>query len=72
MYLAKELINSGRRLVDLLFEEVSDYDIYCELIGEDINIGVPIRSPIREHDTRASFSIFFPTRKLNARPEELW
>jgi len=72
MYLLNELVKNNRLLIDKLFEEVSDIDIYCELIGEEIPIGSPIRSPIRDDDSSPSFSLFFPTKKAHARTEELW
>jgi hypothetical protein len=68
----KDFILSKKTLTDRLFDEVSDYDIYCELIGFDINIGTPIKSPIRIDDDVPSFSLFIPTKIENLRMEELW
>ena len=68
----KDFILSKRTLIDKLFDEVSDYDIYCELIGYDVRIGTPIISPLRTDDNIASFSLFLPTKINNLRTEELW
>ena len=72
MNLFKELVKSSKSLTDRLFDEVSDYDIYCELTGIDFEIGRAISSPIRDDDTRSSFSLFIPTKYSDLRPEELW
>ena len=68
----KDFLLSRRSLTDKLFDEISDYDIYCELIGYDIIIGKPIISPIRLDDDVPSFSIFIPTKYKDLREEELW
>ena len=68
----KDFVLSKKTLTDKLFDEVSDYDIYCELIGYEINIGKPINSPIRIDDAVPSFSLFIPTKYSNLREEELW
>jgi len=68
----KDFILGKQTLSDKLFDEVSDYDIYCELIGQEITIGVPIISPIRDNDNASSFSLFIPTKYDNLRNEELW
>ena len=68
----KDFVLSKKTLTDKLFDEVSDYDIYCELIGYEINIGKPINSPIRIDDTVPSFSLFIPTKFSNLREETLW
>ena len=71
MNLFKQLVLSGKSLTDKLLDEVSDYDIYCELTGIEFEIGRAIQSPIRDDDTRSSFSLFIPT-KYEVRPEEIW
>lgn len=71
MNLFKQLVLSAKPLTYKLLEEVSDYDIYCELTGIDFEIGRAIQSPIRDDDTRSSFSLFIPT-KYDVRPEEIW
>lgn len=68
----KDFVLSKRTLTDMLFDEVSDYDIYCELLNFDVNIGTPINSPIRIDDAVPSFSLFIPTKLKNLREEELW
>lgn len=72
MNLYKELIQSKKTLTDVLLDEITDYDIYCELSGEDIEIGRAFRSPVREDDTRASFSIFIPDTVSDVREDEIW
>ncbi len=72
MYLIQDFINSRVTLTDKLLKLVSDYDIYCELIGMELNVGSPIRSPIRDNDSSPSFSLFFPTKFKYAREEEIW
>ncbi len=68
----KDFVKSKKTLTDKLFDEISDYDIYCELIGYEINIGKPIISPIRSDDDVPSFSLFLPTKIKDPREEELW
>ena len=68
----KDFVLSKKSLADRLFDEVSDYDIYCELTGIEYDIGRPAISPIRLDDDQPSFSLFIPTKKKNAREEELW
>ena len=70
--LFKSFLQERKSLLDRLFEEISDYDIYCELIGYEIDIGKPIISPIRIDDDVPSFSLFIPTRLTDVREEELW
>lgn len=70
--LYKDLINSKRTLTDLLLDEITDYDIYCELTGMEIEFGRAIHSPIRDDDSTPSFSIFVPENIENARPDEVW
>jgi len=68
----KDFILSKKSLTSKLLDEISDYDIYCELIGYDIEIGKPIISPIRTDDDVPSFSLFIPTKIRDVREEELW
>lgn len=71
MGLFKDLILSKKTLTDKLLDEISDYDIYCELSGVDIEIGKPINSPVREDDN-PSFSLFIPTETEGVREDEVW
>ncbi len=68
----KDFLLSRRSLTDKLLDEISDYDIYCELIGYEVPIGKPIISPIRLDDDVPSFSLFIPTKVGDVREEELW
>lgn len=68
----KDFVLSKKSLTDKLFDEISDYDIYCELTGIEYEVGRPAISPIRLDDDQPSFSLFIPTKKQNAREEELW
>jgi len=68
----RDFVKSKRTLADKLFDEIADYDIYCELIGYDISISKPIISPLRDDDDVPSFSIFIPTKYSDLREEELW
>jgi hypothetical protein len=45
-----------------LFRNVSSYDIYCTLIGEDIEVGKVILSPIRK-DNHPTFLLFVSEEK---------
>ncbi len=72
MNLFQSLVESKKSIADRLFDEITDYEIYCELAGIDIDMGVPICSPIREDDGDPSFSIFIPTKYSNLREEEVW
>ena len=56
------LIKSRRTLSEKLFEVISDYDIYCELIGAEVEIGDFIHSPIRS-DKKPTFRLFVPADK---------
>lgn len=59
-------------LSNQLFNLVDDYEIYCSLIGEEIELGETVTSPIRESDECPSFALFMPTRITTFRPEEIW
>jgi len=59
-------------LTERLFKFVDDYEIYCELIGLEIEIGECISSPIRASDDTPSFALYVPTRIPNIRPDEIW
>jgi hypothetical protein len=68
----KDFVLSKKSLEDKLFEEVSDYDIYCELTGVEYEVGRPAISLLRLDDDNPSFSLFIPTKQRNVRQEELW
>lgn len=72
MQLFKDLVESKKTLSDRLFDEITDYEIYCELSGIDLDIGVPISSPIRDDDGDPSFCTFIPTQYTDVREEEVW
>jgi len=72
MNLFKEFVLSKVTLTDKLLDEISDYDIYCELTGIEFELGRAEISPIRTDDDVPSFSLFIPTKKKNVRPEEIW
>lgn len=72
MNVFKQLVTSKKTLTDKLFDEVSDYDIYCELTGIEFDIGRAEISPIRFDDDSPSFSLFIPTKKEGIRDEEVW
>lgn len=72
--LFREYVKSKRTLTDKLLDEITDFDIYCELLDRDMEIGVSIESPIRDDDSRASFSLYVPTSPelTDIRPDEVW
>jgi 5S rRNA maturation endonuclease (ribonuclease M5) len=72
MSIFREYINSKKTLTEKLLDEITDFDIYCELIGMDLELGQSIESPIRTDDTRASFSLYVPTKVKDVRPDEVW
>jgi len=72
MSIFKDFVQNKETLTDRLLKEVSDYDIYCELVGIEFELGKSVISPLREDDEVPSFSLFIPTKKQNLRPEELW
>lgn len=55
-------IKSKKTLTQKLFDVVSSYDIYCEFIGEEVEVGKQILSPIRQ-DSRPTFLLFIPEDK---------
>ena len=59
-------------LTDQLLKLVDDYEIYSTLIGEDMELGEVINSPIRSSDECPSFAVFVPTKIPWVRPDELW
>lgn len=63
-------------LTDKLLQVVDDYEIYSSLIGEDIELGEVISSPLRSSDDCPSFAIFIPTKLIDRgydiRPDEVW
>jgi hypothetical protein len=72
----RELLKNKSSLTDKLFQYTDDYEIYCALIGRDIEIGEVISSPIRPYDEHPSFAIYVPSRLktlgYTVRPEEIW
>jgi hypothetical protein len=62
MNLTRIFLKTYRSLTDKLFDIISSYDIYCELIGEEIEVGKVILSPIR-NDKRPTFILFIPDDK---------
>lgn len=62
MNLTKVFIDSFKTLQDTLFETISSYDIYCNLIGREIKVGETILSPIRR-DISPTFVLFIPDDK---------
>lgn len=72
MNIFKELVISKITLTEKLLNEISDYDIYCELTKIEFDLGVSVISPIRDDDDNPSFSLFIPTKKSNVREEEIW
>jgi hypothetical protein len=62
MNLTKVFLNSKRSLTDKLFDYVSSYDIFCNLIGEEIKVGKFYHSPIRS-DKKPTFLLFVPEDK---------
>lgn len=69
----RELLKNKSSLTDKLFQYTDDYEIYSTLIGQDVEIGEIMCSPIRPYDEHPSFAIFIPTRtKKEVRAEELW
>ena len=70
--LFRKYVSSKKSLTDKLLDEITDFDIYCELIGMDLELGQTISSPLREDDTRASFSLYVPTELEDIRPDEVW
>lgn len=71
--LFRKYVSSKKSLTDKLLDEITDFDIYCELMGIDLEMGQAINSPLRDNDTRASFSLYVPTEtKREVRPDEVW
>ncbi|MGL4384583.1 MAG: hypothetical protein ACRCS4_04695, partial [Flavobacterium sp.] len=70
--LFREFILSKKTLTDKLLDEITDFDIYCELLEKDLEIGEAVQSPLRPDDTRASFSLYIPTELEDIRPDEVW
>jgi len=62
MNLTRIFLKTYKSPTDKLFDVVSSYDIYCELIGEEIEVGKVILSPIRK-DKRPTFILFVPEDK---------
>lgn len=71
MNLFKTLVLSKKSPTEKLLDEITDYDIYCELIGHDVEVGGAIESPLRDNDHK-SFSLFIPTTIEDAREDEIW
>lgn len=71
--LFRKYVSSKKTLTEKLLDEITDFDIYCELLGTDLELGQSIQSPLRDDDTRASFSLYVPTdTKREVRPDEVW
>lgn len=72
MNLFCKLSEEGAPILERLFAVANDIDIYCELLETEVQIGVPMYSPLRLDDHDPSFSLFIPTRVKNTREEEVW
>lgn len=62
MNLTTAFLKSKVTLTEKLLECVSEYDIFCTFIGEDIKVGKVILSPIRR-DNKPTFILFIPKDK---------
>jgi len=75
MAFLRELLKK-ETLTEKLLKYTDDYEIYCELIGSEPEIGECISSPIRASDDFPSFALYIPTRLMERgyeiRPEEIW
>jgi hypothetical protein len=73
--LLRELLKR-ESLAEKLLKTVDDYEIYCTLVGHDVELGETISSPIRASDDFPSFALYVPTRLIergfDIRPEEIW
>ncbi|MCK5788687.1 MAG: hypothetical protein KAH32_06800 [Chlamydiia bacterium] len=61
MNVTKIFLTTRRSIADRLFEQVDAYDIFCEFIGRDVDIGEIIHSPIR-YDKHPTFVLFYSTK----------
>jgi len=59
MNLTRVFLDSIKTLRERLFEHITPYEIYCNLVGFEIEIGQTILSPIRR-DNRPTFVLFVP------------
>tara|TARA_R110000796_G_scaffold38210_7_gene96311 strand:- start:486 stop:1583 length:1098 start_codon:yes stop_codon:yes gene_type:complete len=71
-FLRELLCEKPESLISQLFNVIDDYEIYCSLIGQEIELGESISSPIRDSDDNPSFTLFAPTRITTHREEEIW
>lgn len=71
MGLLREILKR-ETLTERLFKFADDYEIYCELIGMEVELGECISSPIRASDDFPSFALYIPTRVPDIRPDEIW
>lgn len=62
MNLTSSFLKSKKTLTEKLLECVSEYDIFCTFIGEDLKVGEVILSPIRK-DNNPTFILFIPKDK---------
>ena len=59
MNLTRVFKNSVKSLDEKLFEHITPYEIYCNLIGFEVEVGDFILSPIRT-DKKPTFALFVP------------
>lgn len=62
MNLTDVFLKSKKTITEKLFEKVSSYDIFCSFIGEEVEVGKIILSPIRK-DKNPTFILFVPKDK---------
>jgi len=62
MNLTDIFINSRRTLTAKLLDHVSSYDIFCSILGYELEIGKVVLSPVRK-DSRPTFVLFIPENK---------
>lgn len=68
----RTILSSKDTLTDKLLKLVDDYEIYTFFLGEEVELGETIHSPIRSGDEYPSFALFVPTRIPNLREEAIW
>jgi len=59
-------------ITERLLRYVDDIEIYETFLGQEVEIGEAIVSPIRSSDEFPSFTVFVPTRIKDTRPDEVW
>jgi hypothetical protein len=72
MTLLRSFLSSHVNLVEEFYKVIDDYSVYTFFIGEELDMGEKILSPIRSTDDFPSFCLFVPNRVKDVRANAIF